>query len=291
MRLGIKEVPGTVMIYGLNKFFSSGEKKSLLRNWQDEGFVVLKNFFKPEQLNAFDLDVRRIISKRDSLGGDVTIDVLDGNLKGSRLRLKQAPDEAINSTHKINDLYLESESCRDLCLDKGLCKILEDLLAGQPTVINSLTFTKGSQQPHHFDTYYMPPPVQGMMAVSSICLEDQSEQSGPLTYYPGSHNIKPYEFSHGGIHAVKDEMEQATDFVMSEISKRGLREETFVGNAGDVFIWHGQLYHGGKLILDHDQTRKTLVTHYWRRQDLDESKIKSIGGGNILVREHPEVRD
>ena len=85
------------MIYGLNKFFSSGEKKSLLRNWQDEGFVVLKNFFKPEQLNAFDLDVRRIISKRDSLGGDVTIDVLDGNLKGSRLRLKQAPDEAINS--------------------------------------------------------------------------------------------------------------------------------------------------------------------------------------------------
>jgi ectoine hydroxylase-related dioxygenase (phytanoyl-CoA dioxygenase family) len=86
-------------------------------------------------------------------------------------------------------------------------------------------------------------------------------------------------------------MEQATDFVMSEISKRGLREETFVGNAGDVFIWHAQLYHGGKRILDYDQTRKTLVTHYWRRQDLDESKVKSIGGGNILVREHPEVRD
>ena len=155
---------------------------------------------------------------------------------GRRLRLNQAPEEAINSTHKINDLYLESESCRELCLDKNLCRILEILLEDQPTVINSLTFTKGSQQPHHFDTYYMPPRVQGMMVVSSICLEDQTYDSDPLSYYPGSHKINPYKFSHGEIHAVNEEMEQATEFVMSEISKRGLREETFIGNAGDIFI-------------------------------------------------------
>jgi len=277
------------MTYDSNNLFSPDEKNNLLKNWQDEGFVVLKNFFGGEQLNAFDLDVQRIVSNRDSQGGHVTIDVLDGQFGGSRLRLNQAPEEAINSTHKINDLYLESESCRELCLDKNLCRILEILLEDQPTVINSLTFTKGSQQPHHFDTYYMPPPVQGMMIVSSICLEDQTYDSGPLSYYPGSHKINPYKFSHGEIHAVNEEMEQATDFVMSEISKRGLREETFIGNAGDVFIWHAQLYHGGKPILDHGQTRKTLVTHYWRRQDLDQAKVMPLGGGNYLVREHQSV--
>jgi ectoine hydroxylase-related dioxygenase (phytanoyl-CoA dioxygenase family) len=174
-------------------------------------------------------------------------------------------------------------------LANKLCKILEILLSDEPIVINSLSFTKGSQQPHHFDTYYMPPPVRGMMAVSSVCLEDQTEDSGPLSYYPGSHKIHPYEFSHGGIHAVNDEMEQATKFAMSEIRKRGLHEEIFIGNAGDVFIWHGQLYYGGKQILNHSQTRKTLVTHYWRRQDLEQAKVKSIGAGHYLVREHQSV--
>jgi len=95
-------------------------------------------------LKAFDLDVRRIVSNRDSQAGDVTIDILDGNLIGQRLKLRETSAEAINSTHKINDLYLESENCRELCLANKLCKILEILLSDEPIVINSLSFTKGS---------------------------------------------------------------------------------------------------------------------------------------------------
>jgi hypothetical protein len=49
-----------------------------------------KFFFGAEQLKAFDLDVRRIVSNRDSQAGYVTIDILDGNLIGQRLKLREA---------------------------------------------------------------------------------------------------------------------------------------------------------------------------------------------------------
>ncbi len=80
-------------------------------------------------------------------------------------------------------------------------------------VCNSLNFIWGSQQPDHFDTWYMPPPPvpecppEGPLkhamhrfrppppppfglAVSSICLEDVHPDAGPLMYYPGSHALE-----------------------------------------------------------------------------------------------------
>ena len=246
----------------LKKVLSSKDNLSELKTSYDEnGFLVLKNFFSHEELAAFDSDVQNIWQNRQSEGGEITIDILEGELTGRRLKLKDAPDSALDCAHKVNDLYLESGACRNLNLNKKLCGILKELFSDDPLVINSLSFRKGSQQPHNFDTYFMPPPVQNQMVVSSICLEDQSTDAGPLSYYPGSHKIEPYVFSHGGIHLAPGEMKHATAYIEEEIEKNNLKAETFIGNAGDVFIWHAQLYHGGLPINDENKTRKTLVTH------------------------------
>jgi len=69
-------------------------------------------------------------------------------------------------------MYLESEDCRNLNLNPELKALLKSLLDGLPMVLNSLSFTKGSQQLHHFDYYYMHPFVHDKMIVSSICLVD-----------------------------------------------------------------------------------------------------------------------
>lgn len=262
----------------------------LKAHYEANGFLVLKNFFSHEELAAFDTDVHNIWENRQSNGGEITIDVLEGELVGQRLKLKDAPDSALNCAHKVNDLYLESGACRNLNLNKKLCSILKDLFNDDPLVINSLSFRKGSQQPHHFDTYFMPPPVQNQMVVSSICLEDQSSEAGPLSYYPGSHKIEPFVFSHGGIHLAPGEMKNATAYVEEEIAKRELTTETFIGNAGDVFIWHAQLYHGGLPIQDENKTRKTLVTHYWRRNDVDADRVAlTPEGESYLKKDHHKV--
>jgi ectoine hydroxylase-related dioxygenase (phytanoyl-CoA dioxygenase family) len=259
----------------------------LKTHWSENGYLVLKGFFNNAELNDFSADVENLLEDRSSRAGEITIDVLDGIHLGKRMKLRNAPDEALSSTYKLNDLYLDSEACRHLSLAPKLVAVLSELLDGEPMIINSLNFKKGSQQPLHFDTYYMPPPVENMMVVSSICLEDQAHEAGPVTYYPASHKIPPYVFSHGRLHAIDNEMTQATAYIERELESRGLRKEVFVGQAGDVFIWHAQLYHGGTPILDPKKTRKSLVTHYWRAGDMPEANVGSVeGAGKYWIRDH-----
>lgn len=134
--------------------------------------MILPNFFEPEKLETFLSEVNEIWQNRQRDNNPLVIDILEGSLVGKRMKLKDVPESVRTISHKLNDLYLISDACRRLSLDSQLCLILEELLDGEPMIINSLTFEKGSQQPYHFDTYYMPPPVQDKMVVSSICLED-----------------------------------------------------------------------------------------------------------------------
>lgn len=259
----------------------------LKAHWSEKGCLVLKRLFGIDEINAFSSAVEQLVENRASSAGEITIDVLEGNCLGQRMKLRNAPDEAISVAYKLNDLYLDSDICRQLSLSPKLVSVLSELLDGEPLVINSLNFKKGSQQPHHFDTYYMAPPVENRMVVSSICLEDQSIEAGPISYYPGSHKIPAYIFSNGGPQAVAGEMALATNYIELELKQRGLQKEVFVGQAGDVFIWHAQLYHGGSAITDHEKTRRSLVTHYWRVGDVDNFDIGQVqGSGKYWIRDH-----
>lgn len=263
-----------------------------IESWSRNGFLVLKGFFTKQDIDVFEREVAHLLHNRAQAAGDVVLDVLEGPLAGKRIKLRDAPQEAIDFAHKINDLYLVSDNCRSLNLHPHLVAVLKQLLGASPVVINSLSFTKGSQQPHHFDTYYMPPPADGRMVVSSICLEKQSLEVGPLSYYPGSHLIPPYRFSNGQLAAINNEMPEAWRYIQAELAARSLTPEVFVGDVGDVFIWHGQLYHGGSAIADHSQTRRTLVTHYWASEDVSAgSQAKLTTGGAYLLREHQVVAE
>lgn len=234
--------------------------------------------------------VDRLLASPSSFG-NAMVNVLHGRYVGQRFRISEAPPEIFKGPIKIKDLFLDEPVVRDLALNKRLTQVLAQLLEGSPLVCNSLNFVWGSQQPDHFDTWYMPPPRkpnpflpfrrppeprQDRLAVSSICLEDAHPDAGPLTYYPGSHRLPPYRFSHGGIHAVNEEMPACLAYVEKQIKDAEITKEQFLGKARDVFIWHGQLLHGGAQIKDSARTRKTLVTHYWRVQDVPPDRVVRV---------------
>lgn len=253
----------------------SGEQKQF---WNHNGYLVLPGLFKLEEIQAVN-DLIERIRQDPKLHGDATVDVLHGEHIGKRFRGIDAPAGVFAGPVKINDLFLREREVRRLAAHKRLTKILGELLEGAPLVCNSLNFIWGSQQPDHFDTWYMPPPVQDKMVVSSICLEDVSPDAGPLVYYPGSHRISPYRFSHGGIHAVSEEMDACRLYVEEQLKKMGAERHQFLGKTGDVFLWHGQLLHGGTGIKDLRYTRKTLVTHYWRAKDVEPQRVARIHRG------------
>jgi ectoine hydroxylase-related dioxygenase (phytanoyl-CoA dioxygenase family) len=267
----------------------SGADAALRDHWESFGFAILPAFFSDPQVGTIEELIERQWQERHRPENPVVIDVLDGPLRDRRMYFRDVPDDAKNYPYKLNDLYLVEPEVREFVLDTRLVVILRDLIGGDPAVCNSLNFERGSQQQYHFDTYYMPGPCTGGLVVTSICLEDVHPDAGPLTYYPGSHRILPYRFSHGGVHAVPEEMDAATAYAREQLLERSLVEEEFHGRKGDVFIWHEQLYHGGRPIRDPGLTRKSLVTHYWRADALKLDpgwEMRSIGRHRYWLHRH-----
>lgn len=272
-------------LFGRKKTLTFQEKQF----WEVQGYLVLPRFFEPAEVEAVNAIVQDGIANPASFG-NATVDVLHGELIGTRLRAAEAPSAAFHGPIKINDLFLDRAEVRKLALNGRLTRIVAQLLDGAPAICNSLNFIWGSQQPAHFDSWYMPPPAENKMVVSSICLEDVHPDAGPLVYYPGSHKLAPYKFSHGGIHAIESEMPACRAQLERELSRIGAEEKVFLGKQGDVFLWHGQLLHGGSKIGSAGRTRKTLVTHYWRAQDLEPNRVVKVHDtGYYISREHQAV--
>lgn len=255
--------------------------------WRDGGFVVLPQFFDPDRLDSVLAKLDDLWAHRSVDDEGLVIDVFIDTPHERRVKFRDASDEARRKPYKLNDLFLVSDEVRELILDAALVDVLDELLDGAPIVCNSLSFERGSQQRFHFDTFYMPPPVEHRMVASWIALEDADARSGPLRYYPGSHKLAPYRFSDGRLNANLAEMPDFDDYIDKQLADAGLDWTTFVPRQGDVFIWHAQLYHGGAPIDDMELTRKSLVTHYFRAQDMDPAAVEDIGGGRYyLRREH-----
>ncbi len=252
--------------------------------WNENGYLVLPRFFAAENIKRAEALFDEAWASRHTADNPLVIDALAGPLMGKRMLFRDAPDELRKGPYKLNDVYLESDIVRELILAPRLVDVLGELLGAAPIVCNSLTFEYGSQQGFHVDTFYMPPQTTNGLVVSSIALEDVDQNAGPLQFYPGSHQIPPYVFSHGGITAVEAEMDACNAYFTSEVAKRGLRAERFQGRAGDVFLWHAQLYHGGSNIRDKRKTRKSIVTHYWRIDDVPPAQRGYVGPGRYYVR-------
>jgi len=236
--------------------------------WDTRGYLVLPGHFSAAQVESTNQHIDWVWQDSRTRQRPTVVDIFIGTPREKRTRLSEAPLEARASPYKLNDLFIESDLIRETVLEERLAGILEELLDGPPLVCNTLNLEFGSQQTDHTDSLYMPAPVGLYLAASWIALEDGSPESGPLRYYPGSHEIPPYLFSDGKITAIDDEMPRYRAYMARELQQRGLKAETFVPKRGDVFIWHSQLFHGGEPIKNPSLRRRSLVTHYWRAEDV-----------------------
>ena len=240
--------------------------------WERDGFVVLRGCLSPDEVAR----VRRVVddewARRE--GNDHEVDVLSGPNAWRTFKMSDVPEGSRGEAYKLNNLFARRDEIRSVALNPRLRQAFTELLGGEPLICNSLNFERGSQQPFHIDTWYMPPPVDDMMVAASIAIDDVDADNGPMAYYPGSHKIPPYRFSTGRLNEVPAEMPACLAYLQKEIAARGLEEVEFRGKSGDVFVWHAQLLHAGRPIRDMSKTRSSLVVHYWRAQDLPASQVR-----------------
>jgi len=238
--------------------------------WSDNGFLVLPGFAADRDVYAVKNLLSRIWEERPP-----TV-VVDDLVTGVRARIADVDTGPDIHSFKVNDLYLEFDEVRRLALGDSIGAILAELLDDRPVLVNSLNFERGSQQPYHVDSLYMTPRTLGNLAATWIALEDCHVDAGPLSYYPQSNHIVPFQFRGGGYHFSPDEMSSWSDYVFSEVETRGLERELFAARTGDLFIWSANLLHGGSAIRDQRRTRHSLVSHFWTRADCEAAGLDLV---------------
>jgi len=270
----------------------SAEQKTF---WDNFGFLVLKGFYSKEVIKRFNEHIDYLWDTRfQHPEWPYVIFAFLGQENFHRVRLCEASDKVRATTYKLCDLYLDDSSVRSFVLNRILYRVLRDLLQDKPLLCNTLNLEWGSQQELHFDSYYMTPvSVDGLLA-TWVALEDIDKDSGPLRYIPGSHKIPPYTFKKSGTRTADfAELPDALAYAEAEVKKRNLSEEVFLGEAGDVFIWHAQLLHGGATVGNSACTRKSIVSHFWRCCDVANSPtgtiIRDCSGGAYLDRAHASL--
>lgn len=251
------------------------------KTWQDHGYLHLKGAVSRVELNR----VKRSVEQNWANPQDNphNVDVLTGEYAGKCFQMKDTPPLVKAEAYKLNNLFLYDNSIRSVALSNRLKPIMEELLGCEPLICNSLNFERGSQQDAHIDSWYMPPPDDKSMVAASISLDAVDDNNGPIFFYPGSHKIPPYRFSDGRLNVIDSEFSACLAYIRTEIEQRSLPLIRYRGDPGDVFIWHGQLIHGGSPITDFARTRNSLVVHYWRAQDVAKQSVARDEGGRAYL--------
>lgn len=251
------------------------------RQWNADGYLHLKKAVSREEI----LRIRAAVDWHwaNPSGNPHHVDVITGEHAGRWFPMHDAPPVVRREVYKLNNLFLHDNAIRSVALSPYLKRVMTRLLSAEPLICNSLNFERGSQQEAHIDSWYMAPASDDGMVAASISLDAVDQTNGPIFFYPGSHHIPPYRFSDGRLNIIESEFASCRAYLDEQISERGLKAVQFSGQPGDVFIWHGQLIHGGSAIHDFSKTRNSLVVHYWRTEDVDPQSVRRDSYGRAFL--------
>ena len=239
--------------------------KEKLESWKENGIVVFEGAVDTAKIDSLLNDVEYLVQNQKEF--EITVETGGGN----HVPIKEVDTaELLQSERlKINQLHEVSKAAVQCGLNAFATSFLQNVFQDTPSIIQSLFFIRGSQQPVHLDYPYVW--VQediAYLAASWVALEDVHEDSGPLAYYCGSQmpeKLPFFDWGTGSILYDQSAPQQPMDFsnyLYAEMKRLNIPSRIFLPRKGDMLIWHGYLAHEGTAIKDPSRTRKSLVTHY-----------------------------
>ena len=247
-----------------------------LKFWRKNGYVILEQSISEQYLDAFWEDIEELIEHPDRYKLSVRIDLPQFQPNPER-EIKDFPREALKGKYvKLNDFHSLSVAGKKLMSHPAIVTFLDAIFQQKVVGMQSLTFMYGSQQPSHQDYPWVTATIPSHLAAAWIPLEDIKIDSGPLYYYVGSHKMPKFNFGNGILsneRSIKTPIEFAA-YLDKTCPEMGYPKETLLIKRGDVLIWHSALAHGGGMITNPDQTRKSYVCHYSTEEALPFHRAK-----------------
>jgi phytanoyl-CoA hydroxylase len=219
------------------------EDQQSIMNFDDQGFAILRKFVSKDDIQLINQKIQQLLEVKE---------------------LKYTYGD------KIMFAYRKIDVLRKIASETNLVKLLSSLLKDDAKLFQSINFLKGSEQDTHSDSIHMTTfPLGGLLGVW-VALEDIHEDNGPLHYYPGSHKLpyylnKDYD-NEGNFWLIGDKnYSEYEKMIEHKINEFGLQKKVFTANAGDLLIWHANLFHGGEVHSNEHKTRKSVVFHYYAK--------------------------
>ncbi|ERN41674.1 protein involved in biosynthesis of mitomycin antibiotics/polyketide fumonisin [Rubidibacter lacunae KORDI 51-2] len=215
------------------------------QQFREEG-VLIKPGFVPEALTAAYLEKRRAIK-------DPEFSVWGGS-------------------------YMAVPEMRAVALYTPLMKLLKKLIGREMGLFLTLSGLQTTKRTWHQD-YYLKPAYTNVEYVAVwIALDSIHPESGPFEYIPGSQKWPPmrrelvWEYLQPEQRDTPGWPRYAEAFVtpayQDAIAHSGIEPRQFVGQRGDILIWHHSLVHQGSLARNPELERPGLIAHYASLQQL-----------------------
>lgn len=230
--------------------FPEGIQQQLL-SWSDKGYLILPDFFDETATHSILGEIDRLVFSR---------------------KLRPTPDNKLMFANR------RSATIRAITYDPRLTDLLSFILDKEVVPFQTINFWHGSNQRAHSDSIHMTTYPLGYLIAVWIALEDTNPDNGPLFYYPGSHRL-PYllnnDFNEGTslLTLGKKDYGDYEDRIEEVIRENQLEKAVFLARKGDILIWHANLIHGGLPVKDPDQTRKSMVIHYYAKDVIKYHEI------------------
>lgn len=163
---------------------------------------------------------------------------------------------------RIQDAWSFDADVKTIATNKEVLRLLSRLYGRRAWPFQTLNFPVGTQQHYHTDSVHFSSVPERFMCGVWVALEDIDADSGPLTYYPGSHQWPIYVNEHIGR---SGQLTQAAYEPLWQqlISINNARPTRFSARKGQALIWAANLLHGGSAQNDPHRTRWSQVTHYY----------------------------
>jgi hypothetical protein len=207
--------------------------------FEEDGYLVLEDVGFPDDL----------------LNG--VVDDLEGLYEGEG---EVRDDGVFYARHRIGEAWKISEHVRRLALDPAILAVVEDLFGRKPLPFQTLNFRRGTQQAIHSDTIHFNSMPAGFLCAAWVALEDMDMDNGPVVFYPGSHRLPEVTLREVGPDADEDEY---SHYIAALAERLGLEPHYATIRRGQVFLWAGNLLHGGSRQRDPARTRHSQVTHFF----------------------------
>lgn len=195
---------------------------------------------------------------------------------------------------RVQDAWYRSAAVRRLATSAKLHRLLSLAWGRRSFAFQTINFKHGTEQPLHSDSIHFSSVPPRFMCGVWIALEDVTADSGPLSYFPGSHRLPILTMRGAGVNeAIAHPDEYYLTYLprlAEQVDAGGFPEKRLVIPKGWALVWAANLAHGGSEVASPQATRRSLVVHCYFEDCLYFTPLQSdVEGDDLSLRLPPEV--